>query len=334
MSTPFNRSHQHHVDSPAASPLTETPPAAPVRGGAGKAAKPSPHQSYAGRTYVTKNNLFFPAAIAWIGLLHFGALFAPWTFTWSGLGLVIFLHWICGGLGVCLGFHRLLTHTSFSTYKPVRFILAFFGTLAGEGSPSSWVANHRLHHALSDQEGDPHSPNDGSWWSHIFWLAYRTDNGDEKGHFEHWVPDLDRDAGLRFLDAAFLPINIVFAAALMGLGYAIGGWDLALSWLVWGTCVRMVMVLHSTWLVNSASHMWGYRNYEIKDKSRNNWWVALITYGEGWHNNHHAYPRMANHGHRWWEIDITFRTIRLLQALGLAWNVVDYRNASEKRSQR
>jgi stearoyl-CoA desaturase (delta-9 desaturase) len=136
------------------------------------------------------------------------------------------------------------------------------------------------------------------------------------------------------LDAAFLPINIVFAAALMGLGYAIGGWDLALSWLVWGTCVRMVMVLHSTWLVNSASHMWGYRNYEIKDKSRNNWWVALITYGEGWHNNHHAYPRMANHGHRWWEIDITFRTIRLLQALGLAWNVVDYRNASEKRSQR
>ena len=153
MSAKFDRSHQHHAETPVSPPLAETPPTALVHGGATKAARPSPHQSYAGRTYVTKNNLFFPAAIAWIGLLHVGALFAPWTFTWSGLGLVIFLHWICGGLGVCLGFHRLLTHTSFTTYKPIRFMLAFFGTLAGEGSPSSWVANHRLHHALSDQEG-------------------------------------------------------------------------------------------------------------------------------------------------------------------------------------
>jgi stearoyl-CoA desaturase (delta-9 desaturase) len=128
--------------------------------------------------------------------------------------------------------------------------------------------------------------------------------------------------------------NIISAAACF-LGHVVTAWIFvgALSWLVWGTCVRMVFVLHSTWLVNSASHIWGYRNYEIRDNSRNNWWVALITYGEGWHNNHHAYPRMANHGHRWWEFDLTFRTIRLMQALGLAWNVVDYRNASEKRTQ-
>jgi stearoyl-CoA desaturase (delta-9 desaturase) len=332
MSSPISRSHQHHVEAVGAPALDESVPAPSIRGGGASESTSRANEVYAGRKYVTEHNLFFPAAIIWIGLLHIGALFAPWTFSWSGLGLVLFLHWVCGGLGICLGFHRLLTHTSFTTYRPVRFILAVFGSLAGEGSPSSWVSNHRLHHALSDQEGDPHTPKDGSWWSHVFWLAYRADNGDEKGHLKHWVPDLAKDPWLKKLDTAFLPLNIGFAAALMAIGYAIDGWNLALSWLVWGTCVRLVFVLHSTWLVNSASHIWGYKNYEIRDDSRNNWWVALLTYGEGWHNNHHAYPRMAKHGHRWWEIDITFMTIRLMQALGLAWNVVDYRNASEKRA--
>ncbi|MGE3776706.1 MAG: fatty acid desaturase, partial [Pirellulaceae bacterium] len=107
------------------------------------------------------------------------------------------------------------------------------------------------------------------------------------------------------------------------------GTYLAWSLVLWGMFVRLVFVLHSTWFVNSASHMWGYRNYETTDESRNNWWVALLTYGEGWHNNHHAYPRMANHGHRWWEIDLTFRTIRLMQKLGLAWGVVDYKHRNE-----
>jgi len=139
---------------------------------------------------------------------------------------------------------------------------------------------------------------------------------------------------MRRLDTLFLPLHIGLGVALTTLGYAIGGGEMALSLLVWGMFVRMVFVLHVTWMVNSASHMWGYRNYETTDDSRNNWLVALLAYGEGWHNNHHAYPRMAKHGHRWWEFDLTWQIIRLLRSLGLVWDVVDYRTAAEKRENR
>ena len=270
-------------------------------------------------------------ATIWLALMHVGIIFAPWTFTWSGLALVVVLHWICGGIGICLGYHRLLTHGSFLTQKWMRRAIATIGCMAGEGPPLLWVANHRLHHARSDQEGDPHSPNDGGWWSHVFWLAFKVGGKDQIDHYRKWAPDLYRDRYMRMLEYGFLPINIAMTAVIMAAGYAIGGWSLAISWLVWGVAVRMVLVLHATWLVNSASHMWGYKNYETTDDSRNNWWVALITYGEGWHNNHHAYPRMAKHGHKWWEFDITYNTIRLLRVFGLASEVVDYRNRSEKK---
>ena len=135
---------------------------------------------------------------------------------------------------------------------------------------------------------------------------------------------------MRLLNYLFLPVNIISALIIVGIGYAIGSWDLALSWLVWGVFVRMVFVLHATWLVNSASHMWGYKNYQTRDDSRNNWWVALITFGEGWHNNHHAHPRMAVHGHKWWEVDVTYMMIRIMKVVGLAWDVVDYRSRNEK----
>jgi len=204
------------------------------------------------------------------------------------------------------------------------------GCLAGEGPPLLWVANHRLHHARSDQDGDPHSPRDGAWWSHAFWLAYRVGGRNPTEYYKKWAPDLQRDRFMRSLEYAFLPLNVALSAVIMGAGYLIGGSSLAISWLVWAVCVRMVFVLHSTWLVNSASHIWGYRNYETRDDSRNNWWVALVTYGEGWHNNHHAHPRMAKHGHKWWEFDLTYQTIRLMRALGMAWDVVDYRSRSEK----
>ena len=229
-----------------------------------------------------------------------------------------------------MGYHRMLTHGSFATHRWTRNVIASVGCLAGEGPPMQWVANHRLHHARSDQEGDPHSPNDGGWWSHIFWIAYKVGGKDPKEFYRKWAPDLQRERFMRTLNYAFVPINLVASLVLAGIGYAIGGSQLAVSWLVWAVCVRMVFVLHSTWLVNSASHIWGYRNYETRDDSRNNWWVALITYGEGWHNNHHAHPRMAMHGHRWWEVDITFAIIRMLRAVGLAWDVVDYRTKSEK----
>jgi len=269
--------------------------------------------------------------IGWIGFMHVAALAAPWFFTWQGVVLALVLHWFTGGVGVCLGFHRMLTHGSFQTYRPLRYLLAVIGGLAGEGSAVDWVAAHRKHHALSDQEGDPHSPRDGAWWSHVLWLG-RSFYGTGDGNFaRRWAPDLANDAFMRRVGQLAIPIHFVFGFVLFLLGYLADGAFLGWSLVVWGMFLRFVFVLHSTWFVNSASHIWGYRNYETTDNSRNNWWVALLTYGEGWHNNHHAYPRMARHGHRWWEIDITFATIRLLQRLGLAWNVVDYRKKSEQR---
>jgi fatty-acid desaturase len=269
--------------------------------------------------------------MSWLIAMHVVALAAPWTFTWQALVALIGLHWLCGGIGICLGYHRLLTHTGFKTPAPIRYAIACIGSLAGEGSPIDWVADHRNHHANSDHEGDPHSPHDGGWWSHMFWLAYNSHGGDAAGYRKRWAPDLASDRGMVWIERMFLPINIALLSGLTLLGYWMGGWAMAASMAVWGFFLRLVLVLHSTWLVNSASHIWGYRNYATTDDSRNNWWVALVTYGEGWHNNHHAYPRMAKHGHRWWEIDLTWMFIRGMRLLGLAKDVVDYRNAAEKR---
>jgi stearoyl-CoA desaturase (delta-9 desaturase) len=195
--------------------------------------------------------------------------------------------------------------------------------LSRRSSVLTWVSNHRKHHAHSDQEGDPHSPHDGPWWSHVFWLAFWRGPHYHAEHIRRWVPDLMKDPVLRWIGYMFLPSHFLLAGILAAAGYAYGGAFMATSFIVWGIFVRLVFVLHSTWFVNSASHMWGYRNYETTDDSRNNWWVALITYGEGWHNNHHAHQRLAAHGHRWWEIDVTYMVIRLLKVLGLARKVQD-----------
>ncbi len=270
----------------------------------------------------------------WLVGIHIAACFAPWTFTWSGLVLMLVMHWMTGSLGICLGFHRLLTHTGLDVPRWVRNTFAIIGTLAGEGGPILWTANHRRHHAHSDQPGDPHSPHDGPWWSHMFWLAWTTDGGNPEAYYKRWVPDLVSDKFLFALDRFFLPIHIAFGFMVFGAGWLIGGMNLAISWTVWLVALRMVLVLHTTWFVNSASHIWGYRNYETRDDSRNLWWVGLIAYGEGWHNNHHAHPRLAQHGHKWWEFDSTYAFIRLLRACGLAKNVVDLKSVAEKKRSR
>jgi fatty-acid desaturase len=270
-------------------------------------------------------------AIIWLAGAHIAVLAAPFYFSWTGLAIAAVLHWMTGSLGICLGFHRLLTHTGMKTHNWVRYVFATIGTLAGEGSPLDWVADHRKHHACSDQEGDPHSPHDGGWWSHITWLAYHSHGNDRKKYLQRWVPDLYKEKGMRMMDYLFLPIHFASGVVLAGIGYYMGGAYMATSLVLWGLFVRLVFVLHATWMVNSASHMWGYRNYETTDDSRNNWLVAIVAYGEGWHNNHHAYPRMAKHGHKWWEFDITWQAIRLLRATGLVWDVVDYRTVAEKR---
>ncbi len=272
-----------------------------------------------------RNGIDWPVAI-WLGTIHVGALAAPFFFSWPALVATVVLHWMTGGLGVCLGYHRLLTHQSFKTQRWVRYVLSIIGGLSGEGSAICWTANHRKHHAHSDHVGDPHSPLDGPWWSHILWTMARRTPAELEQLNARWIPDLKDDKDLLQLHRYFLASHFALGVVLGVGGYLAGGWYLATSMIVWGMFLRLALVLHSTWFVNSASHIWGYRNYETTDESRNNWWVAIITYGEGWHNNHHAYPRMARHGHRWWEVDVTFLTIRLMEKLGLAWDVVDHQH--------
>lgn len=263
--------------------------------------------------------------IFWLALLHLGALAAPFVFSWQALVAAVALYWLTGSIGVCLGYHRLLAHGAFQTYEPVRWLIAFIGGLSGEGCAIDWVANHRKHHAHSDHEGDPHSPNDGAWWSHVFWLGWTIHGEEYAAHARRWAPDLHKDRAMRWLGAMFIPMHIVSGAALLAVGYWLGGAYLATSFLVWALFVRLVAVMHATWLVNSAAHIWGYRNYDTTDNSRNNWWVAVFTFGEGWHNNHHAYPRMARQGHKWWELDPTYAVIRTMQFFGVAWDVVDHK---------
>lgn len=262
------------------------------------------------------------SAVLWIGFLHLGALASPFCFTWSGLFLALFLSWVTGCLGVCLGFHRLLTHSSFETYRPLRWMFALFGTLAGEGPPIMWVSAHRKHHRFSDQEHDPHSPRDGAWWSHMNWMFPRHGSQYWGQQYRQYAPDLLKDPSLRLLDRTFLWWHLLMALIVFSTGSLVWNVHTGVSFVVWGMFVRLVYTLHVTWAVNSATHMWGYRTYETNDNSRNLWWVGLLAWGEGWHNNHHAFQRAARHGHQWWELDVTYLIIVLLERLGLAWNVV------------
>ena len=251
--------------------------------------------------------------VSWIAFMHIGALAAFWTFSWKAVGLTLFLWWLTGCVGITLGYHRFFTHRSFMTPKPVQYFMAICGCLAGEAGPISWVAAHRYHHTYSDQEQDPHSPLVSFLWAHFTWLFGREDFLNDFDSYKRYTPDMANDKFLKVLD----DWHIVPSFILAGILYAWGGW----SFVVWGIFVRSVIVYHVTWFVNSASHVWGYRSYKTTDQSRNNWWVAILAFGEGWHNNHHAFQRSARHGFRWWEIDLTYRMIQALWVLGLATQI-------------
>ncbi|MGE0374198.1 MAG: acyl-CoA desaturase [Planctomycetaceae bacterium] len=253
--------------------------------------------------------------LGWMVLMHAGALAAPFFFSWNVLGIAIVLHWFTCSIGICLGYHRFLAHRSLKLVTPVRVFVNLCGVLSGEGSPLMWAAVHRVHHAKSDEPGDPHSPLDGPWWSHLLWLFVRHDEKQREVLYRQYIPDLAADPVLRMFERTYA--YWVFGSA--ALLYVIGGWPL----LLWAGCARLVFAYHSTWFVNSATHLWGYRNYETTDQSRNLWWVALLAYGEGWHNNHHAYPRFARAGHKWWEVDMTWYAIKTLRSLGWAYEVDD-----------
>ncbi|MEQ9455263.1 MAG: fatty acid desaturase [Phycisphaeraceae bacterium] len=264
-----------------------------------------------------RGGLDWPVIIG-LTFLHLVALAAPWTFTWSGFALMIVFWYITGGLGVTLCYHRLLTHRSFTCPKWLEYALTFCACAAWQGRPTQWVGTHRIHHKHSDEEGDPHTPQHGFTWSHMFWTLFREPEGMKADDF---AKDLQRDPGQRIFDRWFVLPQVIIAALLIGIGYALGGWELAASWFVYGVALRTVWVWHITWFVNSATHTWGYRNFQTKEHSTNLWWVAVLSFGEGWHNNHHAEPRSAQHGMRWFEIDPTNWVIHTLEFLGLAWDV-------------
>ena len=235
--------------------------------------------------------------------VHVGALIAPFFFSWTGLATCVVFHWLTCSIGICLGYHRYLAHKSFKLRAPAKFMVLLAGSLSAEGSPLTWAATHRLHHQRSDHEGDPHSPLEGPWWSHLMWLFISRNDYEQKTLYRRYAPELIHDRMLLFFERAFVFILWGQGLALLATGGLIGGWSMALSMLLWGMCVRMVIAYHSTWFVNSATHLWGYRNYDTRDESRNLWWVAILAYGEGWHNNHHANLGKLTTKEKWWEFD-------------------------------
>jgi stearoyl-CoA desaturase (delta-9 desaturase) len=248
-----------------------------------------------------------------LALLHIGAVAALFHFSWSALIAALALHWIALSWGIGMGYHRLHTHRGYKVPKWLDYFLAVCATLSLEGGPIFWAATHRIHHQKSDQPGDPHSPRDGAWWSHIGWILFGEARHNDTRVMSRYAPDLAREPFYVWLNNYhWLPLAVVGLTML-----AFGG----LSMFLWAICLRVALGLHFTWLVNSATHMWGSRRFATRDDSRNSWWVALITFGEGWHNNHHAHPTSVRHGLAWYEVDLTWYQVRLLQRLGIARDV-------------
>ncbi|WP_271254724.1 acyl-CoA desaturase [Pseudanabaena sp. Chao 1811] len=260
--------------------------------------------------------------VAFFSAFHIAALAAPFYFSWQAVILTVFLHWFLGSIGITLGYHRLLSHRSFQVPQWLEYIIATVGALAMQGGPVFWVGGHRQHHGFTeDNQKDPYSANKGFWWSHIMWIMYSKPEHFKSTYYNKFAPDLASDPYYGFLDKYFLLLQVPFAALLYVIGEKLFS-GLGMSFLVYGMAVRSVFLWHSTWLINSACHKWGYKNFaETPDHSTNLWWAAILTYGEGWHNNHHAYPKSARSGLKWWEIDPTWGVINLLQVLGLAKKV-------------
>jgi len=257
------------------------------------------------------------STVNWAALImagfHVGAIASLFFFSWINLAVALALHWLVVGFGISLGYHRLHTHRGYRTSKAFEYFLAVCGTMALEGGPIFWVATHRVHHRHSDKDGDPHTPLDGGFWAHMGWIMFGDRLHDSAATAAKYAPDLAADPFYRWLTKYhYVPLTVVALLLLVFGGWAMAGW---------GLFVRTVMGLHFTWLVNSATHMWGSRRFETRDDSRNNWWVALLTFGEGWHNNHHAHPVSARHGLAWYEVDMSWITLKLLAALGVVRDV-------------
>lgn len=249
-----------------------------------------------------------------------------WGFNWGELGILLGMY-LFTAIGITVGFHRLFTHRSFDTNPVVKFILGVLGSMAVQGPLLNWVAQHRRHHQNSDKDDDPHSPHlhgkgflgllRGLWFAHLGWLFHP-----EPSNLFKYVKDLRQSRMMRTVSALFPVWVLVGLLVPSALGFwLLGGWKGALLGLIWGGLVRIFFVHHVTWSVNSICHLWGRQPYPNGDQSKNNFLVGVLALGEGWHNNHHAFPTSARHGLRWWQIDVSWYVIRFLALCRLAWNI-------------
>ena len=283
---------------------------------------------------VPPKKVIWPYAVS-VVLYHVLALaaFWPWLFSWTGVALAFSGLYIFGTLGINLCYHRLLTHRGFTCPLWLEHTFALLGVCCLQDTPARWVAIHRMHHQFSDEQPDPHSPLVNFFWGHMGWIFVENREINSVMTYDRYARDILKDPFYFALERklAWVWINLAqgalfylvgFAIGWAATGQAMGGVQFGLSLLVWGVLLRTVLVWHITWSVNSLAHIWGYQNYDTNENSRNNWFVALVSNGEGWHNNHHADQKSAAHGHRWWEFDVTYLTVWALEKLGLARDVV------------
>jgi stearoyl-CoA desaturase (Delta-9 desaturase) len=286
----------------------------------------APERPERGMTKLERNANLAGVVVPFVGVLV--AIVFLWNnlVNWTQIGIMIGMY-LLTATGVTVGFHRMLTHRAFQTYKPVEYTFAVLGSLSVQGSVLDWVADHRKHHAHTDVEGDPHSPHvghghgfSGFWHAHAGWLMETQGQADWK----KYAPDLYEDKGMRRIGKLFpamvgLSLLIPTLAGFLLSGFTAKG---ALEGYIWGGLVRIFFVHHVTWSVNSICHIFGRRRFDIEDRSTNVWWLAPFSLGESWHHNHHAFPRSAFHGMKWWELDLSGLMIRGMERVGLAWNVV------------
>jgi len=262
-----------------------------------------------------------------------GLAFLPYFFSWTGVVLAVLGTFVFGMVGINVFYHRYLTHKGFQCPKWLEYTMAVLGVCCFQDTPARWVAIHRRHHEHADDEPDPHTPVRSFLWAHVGWILVKSPDLSRYEIFSRYAKDVLRDPFYRLLEKQSVYLGIIYVqwVVYFAVGAAIGAisggvagaLQFGLSLLVWGVFVRTVFNWHNTWAVNSVTHIWGYRNYETDENSRNNIIVGLLANGEGWHNNHHADPRSARHGHQWWEFDLTYLTIRLFGVLGLAWRITE-----------
>ncbi|MBC7798679.1 MAG: fatty acid desaturase [Pyrinomonadaceae bacterium] len=248
--------------------------------------------------------------LTFLASFHVLSIPAFFMFSWQNLAALLIVNWISGSLGVGLGYHRLLTHRSFKAPKWLEYSLTVLGNLSMQGEPYKWVTTHRIHHQHTETDKDPHSTRPGAYWAHVGWVLYGTAQDHEPAVMKRYSPDLLKDNVHAWI-ARFYYVPLIASGVIL---FFIGGW----SMVFWGLFLRVVFGWHSTWFVNSITQLWGKRRYETTDDSTNNFWIAILTFGEGWHNNHHAHPSSAQHGLAWYEFDQNWLTIKLFEKLGWA----------------